>query len=70
MKGVRFCTFYDGRIKKLFMLDPNLINKIQVADFDHFTDLAFSPAEYIEVKVYLNRHYIIKNYKLIKLIKF
>ena len=34
------------------MLDPELITKIQVADFDHFTDLAFTPAEYIKV-IYL-----------------
>ena len=50
MKGTKYCTWYDGRTKKLFMLDPDLITKIQVADFEHFTDLAFSPAEYIEVR--------------------
>ena len=49
MKGLKFCTWYDGSTKKLFMLDPELITKIQVADFDHFTDLAFTPAEYIKV---------------------
>ena len=52
MKGMKYCTWYDGRTKKLFMLDPDLISRIQVADFEHFTDLAFSPAEYIEVVKY------------------
>ena len=49
MKGLRFCTWYDGSTKKFFMLDPDLINKIQVADFDHFMDLAFTPEQYIKV---------------------
>ena len=49
MKGLKYCVWYDGTTKKLFMLDPDLINRIQIADFDHFTDLAFSPAEYIDV---------------------
>jgi len=48
MKGLRFCTWYDGSTKKFFMLDPDLINKIQVADFDHFMDLAFTPEQYIK----------------------
>ena len=51
MKGTRFCTWYDGSTKKFFMLDPDLINKIQVADFDHFMDLAFTPEQYIKVGI-------------------
>ena len=51
MKGLRFCTWYDGSTKKFFMLDPDLINKIQVADFDHFMDLAFTPEQYIKVHI-------------------
>ena len=49
MKGKKFCTWYDGPTKKFFMLDPDLITQIQVADFDHFTDLAFTPEAYIKV---------------------
>ena len=50
MKGLKFCTFYDGSTKKFFILDPDLINKIQIADFDHFMDLAFTPEKYIKVR--------------------
>ena len=49
MKGLKYCVWYDGGIKKLFMLDPDLITRIQVADFDHFTDLAFTPEAYVDV---------------------
>ena len=52
MKGKKFCTWYDGTTKKFFMLDPDLITQIQVADFDHFTDLAFTPEAYIKVTGY------------------
>ena len=49
MKGLKYCVWYDGGIKKLFMLDPDLITRIQVQDFDYFTDLAFTPEAYVDV---------------------
>ena len=48
--GKKFCTWYAGSTKKLFMLDPDLISRIQIADFDHFTDLAFTPEPYLKVR--------------------
>ena len=60
MKGKKFCTWYDGTTKKFFMLDPDLITQIQVADFDHFTDLAFTPEAYIKV-TYCDYKYLTNN---------
>ena len=60
MKGTKFCTWYDGSTKKFFMLDPDLITQIQVADFDHFMDLAFTPEAYIKV-TYCDYKYLTNN---------
>ena len=42
------------------MLDPDLITQIQVADFDHFMDLAFTPEAYIKV-TYCDYKYLTNN---------
>ena len=49
MKGLRFCVWYTGRKRKLLVMDPEIINKITVTDFNHFVDVAFLDAEYTKV---------------------
>ena len=51
MKGLRYCTFYDCNVKKLFVLDPDIITKIMNTDFDHFERVPFFPVEYSDVSI-------------------
>ena len=49
-KGLRYCLFYSsGNDKKLFILDPTIVNKVMNTDFDHFMDTPFLPQEYTKV---------------------
>ena len=54
MKGLKYCLYYNGGslargIKKVFLLDPDLIAKVTMTDFDHFVDNQFFSQEYTEV---------------------
>ena len=49
MKGLRMGVFYSGRKRKLFILDPDIINKVTVTDFNHFVDSGFLDVEYSKV---------------------
>ena len=49
MKGLRFCIFYHGWEKRLFILDPDLANRITITDFNHFVDSGFLDPEYTKV---------------------
>ena len=53
MKGVRLGVWYTGRKRQLFAMDPDLIHKIIVTDFDHFVDSAFLDPEYSKVSLFL-----------------
>merc|ERR1712013_480004 len=48
LAGHRFGLYWDGRRPALFLKDLDLIKKVQVGDFDHFTDLGFNHPEYLE----------------------
>ena len=51
MKGLPYCLFYSGGSeKKLFILDPMVVNKVMNTDFDHFMDTPFLPQEYSKVR--------------------
>ena len=52
MKGLRFCVWYTGRKRQLLVLDPDLINKITVTDFQHFVDVTFFDPNYSKVSYY------------------
>ena len=52
MKGLRFGVWYTGRKRQLFVMDPDLIHKIVVTDFDHFVDSAFLDPEYSKVSLF------------------
>jgi len=47
LEGHRFGLFWNGNYPAIFLRDLDLIKKVQVGDFDHFTDLAFIPPEYL-----------------------
>ena len=57
MKGVRLGVWYTGRKRQLFVMDPDLIHKIVVTDFDHFVDSAFLDPEYSKVSLFLAMTY-------------
>lgn len=44
----RFGLYWDGRRPTLFLKDIDLIKKVQIGDFDHFTDFGFNHPEYLE----------------------
>ena len=46
--GIRFGIFWDGNSPGIFLRDLDLIKKVQVANFDHFTEFGFIPQEYLE----------------------
>merc|ERR550519_2858191 len=48
LAGHRFGLYWDGRRPALFLKDLDLIKKVQVGDFDHFTDMGFHHPEYLE----------------------
>ena len=50
MKGLRFCVWYTGRKKQLLILDPELANRIEIMDFDHFMNVNFFDPEYTKVE--------------------
>ena len=50
MKGLRFCVWYTGRKKQLLILDPELANRIEITDFDHFMNVNFFDPEYTKVR--------------------
>ena len=57
MKGLRYCLYYNGGTwgcgtKKLLILDPSLVAKIMITDFDHFSSSAFFSPKYMEVSSY------------------
>ena len=54
MKGLKLCLYYDGGswargLKKVLILDPDLVARITITDFDHFVDNQFFSQEYMEV---------------------
>ena len=50
MKGLRYCLLYMGaNERKLFILDPLIVNKVMNTDFDHFMDTPFLPQQYTKV---------------------
>ena len=58
MKGLRYCLYYNGGtltrgVKKLLILDPDLVEKVTKTDFDHFVDNQFFTQGYMEVKYLL-----------------
>merc|ERR1711936_277334 len=44
----RYNLYWEGNIPTLFVRDIDLIKRIQVVDFDHFTDFGFNSKEYLE----------------------
>ena len=55
MKGLRYCLYYNGGKwargnTKVLILDPELVAKVTMTDFDHFVDTDFFSKEYTEVK--------------------
>jgi len=48
LRGHRYGLYWDGRRPAIFLKDVDLLKKVQVADFDHFTDLGFNHPEYLE----------------------
>ena len=59
MRGLRYCIWYQQNEKRLFVLDPDIISKIMITDFDHFEYVPFLPKEYSDVSTYL-KYYIVK----------
>lgn len=51
MNGLQYCTFYNFNEKRLFVLDPDIISKIMITDFDHFEYAPFLPKEYSDVRI-------------------
>ena len=49
MKGLRLAVWFTGRKRQLFVMDPDLIHKIVVTDFNHFVDSAFLDPDYSKV---------------------
>ena len=54
MKGLRYCLYYNGGTwafgtKRLLILDPTLVAKIMITDFDHFSSTLFFSPKYMEV---------------------
>eukprot|EP00091_Calanus_sinicus_P016809 TRINITY_DN3638_c0_g2_i1.p1 TRINITY_DN3638_c0_g2~~TRINITY_DN3638_c0_g2_i1.p1 ORF type:complete len:355 (+),score=63.72 TRINITY_DN3638_c0_g2_i1:169-1233(+) len=47
LEGHRFGIYWDGNRPAIFLRDLDLIKKVQVVDFDHFTDLGFQYADYL-----------------------
>ena len=61
MKGLRYCLYYNGGtwargVKRVLILDPELVAKITMTDFDHFVDNQFFPQVYTDV----SRYYYLK----------
>ena len=50
MKGLRFGVWFTGRKRQLLILDPQLANRIEITDFDHFMNVNFFDPEYTKVK--------------------
>merc|ERR1711936_1079923 len=44
----RYGLYWDGNNPSIFVRDIDLIKRIQVVDFDHFTDFGFLEKEYLE----------------------
>ena len=56
MKGLRYCLYYNGGTwvrgdKRLLILDPELVAKVMITDFDHFVDNMFFSPEYMKVTI-------------------
>ena len=49
MKGVRLGVWYTGRKRQLLILDPELANRIEITDYDHFMNVNFFDPEYTKV---------------------
>ena len=49
MKGLHLAVWFTGRKRQLFIMDPDLIHKIVVTDFNHFVDSAFLDPDYSKV---------------------
>ena len=49
MKGLRFGFWYTGRKRQLLILDPELANRIEITEFDHFMNVNFFDPEYSKV---------------------
>lgn len=47
LRGHRFGLFWEGHRPAVFLMDLDLIKKVQVSDFEHFTDLGFYHADYL-----------------------
>ena len=56
MKGLKYCLYYNGGTwargsVKLMILDPELVAKVMITDFDHFVDNTFFSPEYMKVNM-------------------
>ena len=60
--GLRYGIYYNMNEKRLFVLDPELVTKIMVTDFDHFEYVPFLEKKYTEVSRYKRR---IRNDKIV-----
>ena len=49
LKGLRYGIFYNNMEKRLFVLDPDMVSKIMISDFDHFEYVPFLDKDYSEV---------------------
>ena len=49
MKGLRLGVWYTGRKRQLLILDPELANRIEITDYDHFMNVNFFDPEYTKV---------------------
>jgi len=64
MKGLRYCLYYNGGkwargSVKLFILDPELVAKVMITDFDYFVDNTFFSPEYMKVNIRYS-YYIVR----------
>ena len=51
MKGLRYCIWYNQNEKRLFVLDPDIVSKIMITDFEHFERVPLLPKEYSDVSI-------------------
>lgn len=52
LKGLRYGVFYNNMEKRMFVLDPEMVSKIMISDFDHFEYVPFLDKEYSEVSTF------------------
>ena len=52
LRGLRYGVFYNNMEKRLFVLDPDIVSKIMISDFDHFEYVPFLDKDYSDVRTF------------------